>query len=155
MIRLGITGKLKRTLQSTNPCESMISTVRIDPPQRQALELRRDVPAVDRRRDARSREAGSARCRATAASPRLAVAIEQRPPPSPPEQHRPTEEAADGTHCVTITPGPPSPKFHDERGNLCVGDKADFRRAAVSGPLLAESRARIAASTMADLHRYR
>jgi len=27
--RLGITGKLKRTLQSTNPCESMISTVRV------------------------------------------------------------------------------------------------------------------------------
>jgi putative transposase len=26
--RLGITGKLKRTLQTTNPCESMISTVR-------------------------------------------------------------------------------------------------------------------------------
>ena len=26
--RLGISGKLKRTLQSTNPCESMISTVR-------------------------------------------------------------------------------------------------------------------------------
>ena len=26
--RLGITGKLKLTLQSTNPCESMISTVR-------------------------------------------------------------------------------------------------------------------------------
>jgi putative transposase len=26
--RLGITGKLKRTRQSTNPCESMISTVR-------------------------------------------------------------------------------------------------------------------------------
>jgi putative transposase len=26
--RLGITGKLKRTLQSTNPCESLISTVR-------------------------------------------------------------------------------------------------------------------------------
>jgi putative transposase len=28
VIRLGITGKLKLTLQSTNPCESMISTVR-------------------------------------------------------------------------------------------------------------------------------
>jgi putative transposase len=28
VIRLGITGKLQRTLQSTNPCESMISTVR-------------------------------------------------------------------------------------------------------------------------------
>jgi len=27
--RLGITGKLKRTLQSTNPCESMIGTVRV------------------------------------------------------------------------------------------------------------------------------
>ena len=27
--RLGITGKLKQTLQSTNPCESMISTVRV------------------------------------------------------------------------------------------------------------------------------
>ena len=27
--RLGITGKLKRTLQSTNPCESMISSVRV------------------------------------------------------------------------------------------------------------------------------
>ena len=26
--RLGITGKLKLTLQTTNPCESMISTVR-------------------------------------------------------------------------------------------------------------------------------
>ena len=38
--RLGITGKLKLTLQSTNPCESMISTVRVIPPQRQALDLR-------------------------------------------------------------------------------------------------------------------
>jgi transposase-like protein len=28
VIRLGVTGKLQRTLQSTNPCESMISTVR-------------------------------------------------------------------------------------------------------------------------------
>jgi putative transposase len=28
VIRLGITGKLQRTLQSTNPCESMISSVR-------------------------------------------------------------------------------------------------------------------------------
>jgi putative transposase len=27
--RLGITGKPKLTLQSTNPCESMISTVRV------------------------------------------------------------------------------------------------------------------------------
>jgi hypothetical protein len=26
--RLRVTGKLKRTLQSTNPCESMISTIR-------------------------------------------------------------------------------------------------------------------------------
>jgi putative transposase len=27
--RLGITGKLKLTLQSTNPCESLISTIRV------------------------------------------------------------------------------------------------------------------------------
>jgi hypothetical protein len=27
--RLGIDGKLKRTLRSTNPCESMLSTVRV------------------------------------------------------------------------------------------------------------------------------
>jgi hypothetical protein len=44
---LGITGKLKLTLQSTNPCES------IDPPQRQALAQWGDVPALDRGRDAR------------------------------------------------------------------------------------------------------
>ena len=57
VIRLGIKGKLRRTLESTNPCESMIDTVRTHPAQRQALVLRRDGPALDRRRDARSREA--------------------------------------------------------------------------------------------------
>ena len=35
--RLGVRGRLKRTLASTNPCESMIETVRRDQPQRQAL----------------------------------------------------------------------------------------------------------------------
>ena len=54
--RLGITGKLKRTLAVHQP-------LRVDDlhrarhqPQRQELELRRDVPALDRRRDARSRD---------------------------------------------------------------------------------------------------
>jgi putative transposase len=51
--RLGITGKLKLTLQSTNPIESMISAVRVI---NRNVKLRRDVPALDRRRNARSRD---------------------------------------------------------------------------------------------------
>ena len=54
--RLGITGKLKLTLQSTNPCESMISTVRVIHRNVKRWTLRRHVPAVDRRRDARGRD---------------------------------------------------------------------------------------------------
>ena len=38
-------------------------------------------------------------------------------------------------------------------GPKCVGDKADFRRAAVSGPLLAETSARPEGCRIADLHR--
>jgi hypothetical protein len=53
--RLGVKGPLKRTLQSTNPCESMIEWRPPIQPQRQALAVRRDVPALDSRRDARGR----------------------------------------------------------------------------------------------------
>jgi hypothetical protein len=53
--RLGVKGKLKKTLESTNPCESMIECVRRSITERQALAERRDVHALDRRRDARSR----------------------------------------------------------------------------------------------------
>ena len=38
-------------------------------------------------------------------------------PPSP-AQHRHDQGGRDPSHCVTITPGPPSPKFHGDRGNL-------------------------------------
>ncbi len=38
-------------------------------------------------------------------------------PPSP-AQPRPDPGGRDRSHCVTITPGPSSPKFHGRRGNL-------------------------------------
>ena len=82
--RLGITGKLKRTLQSTNPCESMISTVR----------------AINR--NVKNWSSGEMAMRWTAAGmleaetrfrkvegyrglARLAIAIERRPHPQPPQ----------------------------------------------------------------------
>ena len=57
LTRLGITGNLRTTLQSTNAIESMISILRRTSQQRQALAERRHVPALDGRRDARSRAA--------------------------------------------------------------------------------------------------
>ena len=99
--RLGITGKLKPTLQSTNPCESMISTVRVHPPQRQELEHRRDVPALDRRRHARSRNTipqsrGLPR-------PRQPRRRDRTRPHSTPQRSPPPVDRQ--PHCVTITPG--------------------------------------------------
>jgi hypothetical protein len=49
--------------------------------------------------------------------PQLAVAIDRRPPSSP---ARPDHDPGgrDRSHCVTMTPGPPSPKVHDGRGDL-------------------------------------
>ena len=111
--RLGITGKLKLTLQSTNPCESMISTVR----------------AINR--NVKNWSSGEMCLRWTAAGmleaetrfrkvegyrglANLAVAIERdltrRRNASPPAAHR-------QPHCVTMNPGLPSPKFHDGRDN--------------------------------------
>ncbi len=92
VIRLGITGKLRRTLESTNPCESMIDTVRTT------------------QRNVKHWSSGEMGLRWTAAGmleaekqfrkvigytdlPRLAIAIERRlhlPQPNP----VPTEEAA-------------------------------------------------------------
>jgi site-specific DNA recombinase len=84
--------------------------------QRQALVLRRDGTALDRRRDARSREAvpqGDRLHPATAARDRDRTTT----PPSPAQpDHDPGSRHP--SHCVTITPGPSSPKFHDGRGNL-------------------------------------
>jgi hypothetical protein len=51
--RLGVKGKLKRTLESTDPSESMTECVRRFA-ERQALAERRDVDALDSSRDARS-----------------------------------------------------------------------------------------------------
>lgn len=48
LTRLGVRGKLKTTLQSTNPIESMIGTVRHTSRNVKALAKRRHVPPVDR-----------------------------------------------------------------------------------------------------------
>ena len=104
VIRLGISGKLKHTLQSTNPIESMISTVRI---------IHRNVKhwssgemcLVDRRRDARSRS----RFRKVQGYRGLADDRDKDrtgPPSSPPEcQSHPSRGGRRGTQCVTMTPG--------------------------------------------------
>ncbi len=75
--RLGVRGRLKRTLASTNPCESMIETVRRDRAQRQALAVRRHVPALDGRRHARSPSPVPARSSATATSPSSPSTVER------------------------------------------------------------------------------
>ena len=115
VIRLGIKGKLRRTLESTNPCESMIDTVRTHPAQRQALVLRRDGAAVDRRRDARSREAVPQGDRLHRPTPPRGR--DRTPTPPSPAQPAHDPGGRDRSHCVTITPGPSSPKFHGDRGN--------------------------------------
>jgi transposase-like protein len=119
VIKLGIRGKLRRTLESTNPCESMIDTVRTTQRNVKHWVLRGNGGPVDRRRDARSREA-------VPQSDRL-----HRPPtpsgrdrtstPPSPAQPRHEPGGRHRSHYVTITPGPPSPKFHGDRGNLYRG----------------------------------
>ena len=52
--------------------------------------------------------------------PGLAVAIERATLPPPPAQHHHDPGGRHPSHYVTIPPGPPSPKFHGERGNLLV-----------------------------------
>jgi len=59
LTRLGVTGSLKRTLESTNPCESMLENRPPHPAQREALVVGRDGAALDGRRHARSRTAVS------------------------------------------------------------------------------------------------
>ncbi len=116
VIRLAIKGKLKRTLESTNPCESMLDCVRTTQRNVQALQLRRDGAAVDRRGDTRSREAVPQGHRLhTAAQPRGRDRT-TTPPPADPANAEPGGH--DRSHCVTITTRPSSPKFHGARGNL-------------------------------------
>ena len=116
LTRLQIRGRLKRTLQSTNPIESMIEIVRRTSPQRQALAVRRHVPTLDRRRDARSRAAVPQNHRLQ--RPRQAR-HPRRARPRRPTRHDTHHNPRGGRydrHRLT-TPGPPS-EFHDGRDNL-------------------------------------
>ena len=117
LTRLGIRGRLKRTLQSTNPIESMIEIVRRTVAQRQALAVRRHVPTLDRRRDARSRAAVPQNHRLR--RPRQAR-HPRRARPRRPTRHDTHHNPRGGRydrHRLTVTPGPPS-EFHDGRDNL-------------------------------------
>ena len=117
--RLGITGKLKLTLQSTNPCESMISTVRV---------IHRNV---------KNWSSGEMCLRWTAAGmleaetrfrkvegyrglANLAVDIEADLIRRRNQLH---DRADTSPHCVTMHPKgpPPGQKFHDGRDNLVTG----------------------------------
>ena len=65
-----------------------------------------DGPSLDERDLCSAQQAAPARDR-------------DRATPSPsPAQPRHNPGGRDRSHCVTITPGPPSSKFHDDRGNL-------------------------------------
>jgi hypothetical protein len=115
VIRLGIKDKLKRTLKSTNPAESMIDCVRTT------------------QRNVKNWSSAEIGLRWTAAGileaekqfpkvigypqlPQLAVAIQPTSPSPAQPRHEPG--GRDHNHHVTITPGSPSPKFYGERGNL-------------------------------------
>jgi len=116
--RLGITGKLRRTLQSTNRCESMISTVRA---------INRSVKnwssgEMALRWTAVGMLEGETRFREVEGYPRPRQPRDRdRTRPRPPSHHG-HQGAHHDTHCVTIHTGPLPPKFHDERGILADHD---------------------------------
>ena len=88
------------------------------PPQRQALELRRHGPQMDRGRDARGRDPlpqspGLPRSRHPRGQDR------SRPAPPPSSHHPDNRRGHRSSHCVTITTGiAATVNFHDERDNL-------------------------------------
>src|SRR6516165_9553782 len=89
------------------------------PAQRQALVLRGDGAALGRGRNARSRTPVPQGDRL---DPAAAARDRDRTPTPPSPAQPPTDPGGrDRSHCVTITPGPSSPKFHDGRGNLRAG----------------------------------
>jgi hypothetical protein len=119
--RIGIEGKLKLTLQSTNPRESMISTVRA---------IHRNVKHWSSgdmcpRWTAAGVLEAETRFRKVQGYRSLAQPRSQdrtRPTPTP-RTSRPNHNRGGSrrSHCVTITPRTAvTVKFHDERGNLFV-----------------------------------
>ena len=115
LTRLGIKGPLKRTLESTNPCESMIEMRPPHQPQRQTLAIRRDGPALDRRRHARSRTTVPQDHRLP--RPRQARHRDRtRTPPQPAQPDRPRRPLSPSL-CNDHT-GTAVTKFYDERDIL-------------------------------------
>ena len=101
-----------------------------DQPQRQELELRGDVPALDRRRDARSRDPIPERSRATAASPTSRSRSKTRPHP-PSQTQPPGGDSPRHSLHYNYPPGPDRhPKFHDEQDILGCSDDRRLSAAA-------------------------
>ena len=106
--RLGITGKLKPTLQSTNPCESMISTVRV---------IHRNVKHWSSgdmclRWTAAGMLEAETRFRKGPGLPRSRHPRGQdrsRPAPPPSSHHSDNRRGHRNSHYVTMTLGPPPP----------------------------------------------
>ena len=114
--RLGITGKLKLTLQSTNPIESMISTVRV---------IHRNVKhwssgEMCLRWTAAGMLEAETRFPQNTRPPRPRRPRDRdrtRPhPPAPQPQPNPRQGARNRPHCVTMTSGLPSPKSSTTTG---------------------------------------
>ena len=122
LTRLGVTGSLKRTLESTNPCESMIEIVRHTQRNVKRWSLRRDGAALDRRRHARSREAVSEDHRLPQPRhPRRRDRTRPRPSPSLRCRSHPDQGGRYRPQRLTITPGPPPRKSTASGTSSCLG----------------------------------
>jgi hypothetical protein len=104
VIRLGIKGKLRRTLESTNPCESMIDTVRTT--QRNVkhwssgeMGMRGPPPGCSKPRNS---SAGSSATPTYPASPSRSNADSTFPSPTPSRPRRPRSQSLCNDHTGTV-----------------------------------------------------
>jgi hypothetical protein len=115
VIRLGIHGKPKRTLESTNPGEPMIDCVRLT--QRNVKHWSPARWGCGRPPPGRSKPSTSSAKRSVTptypASPSRSNDDSTLPSPTPPRPKTPPSQPLHNHQ-----PGPPSPKFPDERDNL-------------------------------------
>ena len=142
--RLGITGKLKLTLQSTDPCESMISRPRDPTPQRQGR-TSGGCALAGRRRDARSRDP-LPRVEGYRGLAQLAVKVE------PTSSAAATTATTTSTALMTIT-RPSPPKIHDDSEQQAGVSRPTPSRLAPTPAGVAVGR--LSASRLGDRHRDR
>ena len=138
VIRLGIRGKLRRTLESTNPCESMIDTVRTTsamsstgPPGRWACGGPRPGCSKPRSNSARSSATPNYH-----ASPSRSNNDSTFPTPTPPRPRRPPSQSLCNDHTGTVVTevprrtGQPPPRRSLTKAGEAVAIGGGHRRAA-------------------------